>query len=93
MPPELNDDDRWLGIKELVEYSTLTAKTIRRHLVGRHPIPHYRVGGRILVKRSEFDEWVKQYGSVVTPEPSTTRSELSERVAAAVAGIREGQKR
>jgi hypothetical protein len=26
-----------------------------------HPLPHYRVGGKLLVKRDDFDRWVAQY--------------------------------
>jgi len=24
-----------------------------------HPLPHYRVGGRVLVRRSDFDHWIQ----------------------------------
>ena len=58
------DEDRWLGIAQLVAYSGLSARTVRRHLADPvRPIPHYRVGGRILIRRSEFDEWVIAVGS------------------------------
>ena len=30
----------------------------------RHPLPHYRVGGKILVRRSEFDAWIAAYRQV-----------------------------
>ena len=29
-----------------------------------HPLLHYRVGGKILVRRSEFDTWMNKYGQV-----------------------------
>ncbi len=25
------------------------------------PLPHYRPGGKILVKRSEFDDWIARF--------------------------------
>jgi excisionase family DNA binding protein len=63
-------DDRWFGIAELVEYSTLSDKTVRRYLRAKeHPIPSYKVGGRVLVKRSEFDAWVKE--GAPRPRPAT----------------------
>jgi hypothetical protein len=30
----------------------------------RSPLPHYRVGGKILVRRSEFDAWIAAYRRV-----------------------------
>ena len=29
-----------------------------------HPLPHFRVGGKILVKRDDFDQWVTQFRRV-----------------------------
>ena len=40
-----------IGLRKLYEY---LADPI-------HPLPHYRVGGRILVRRSEFDRWMAQF--------------------------------
>jgi hypothetical protein len=25
------------------------------------PLPHYRIGGKVLVRRSEFDHWAAQF--------------------------------
>ena len=33
------------------------------------PLPHYRVGGKILIRRSEFDEWMRLFR--VTPAAET----------------------
>jgi hypothetical protein len=45
------------GLRELYEY--LTDPT--------HPLPHYRVGGKIVVRRSEFDAWMAVYRRVGAP--------------------------
>jgi hypothetical protein len=31
-----------------------------------HPFPHYRVGGKILVRQSEFDAWISRYRRVAS---------------------------
>lgn len=68
------DTDDWLGIKELVAHSKLSDKTIRRAIAAReHPLPSHRVGRRVLIKRSDFDTWVKA-GSApqARPRPADT---------------------
>ena len=54
------DDDRYLDLGGLVAYSTLSARTIRRYMADQaHPLPAHRLGGRVLFKRSEFDQWLR----------------------------------
>jgi len=46
----------------LVEYSTLSERTLRSYLKRRsQPLPHYRVDKKILIRRSEFDEWLANF--------------------------------
>jgi excisionase family DNA binding protein len=60
--------DGYLGLRELAEYSGLCVRTLRGYLVDRaRPLPHYRIGGRVLVKKSEFDEWAAQFR--IAPAP------------------------
>jgi excisionase family DNA binding protein len=77
-------DDSWLSLAELVAYSGLSLRTLERH---RHnadnPLPHYKVGPRILVKRSEFDEWVR-----LGATPSRPRYTFDAKVSDAVASLR-----
>lgn len=52
-------EDRYLTLKQLVRYSGLSIGTLRRRLRDRtNPLPHRRVGRRILVLRSAFDRWL-----------------------------------
>ena len=46
----------YLKLRSLSEYADLSVRTLRGLL--KDGMPHYRVGGVILVKVSEFDEWV-----------------------------------
>jgi hypothetical protein len=51
--------DQYLDLRRLSLYSGIGIRTLRSHLVRcANPLPYYRVGGKILVKRSEYDEWI-----------------------------------
>jgi excisionase family DNA binding protein len=54
--------DPFLSLKALASYSGLSVRKLREYLDDpRHPLPQYRVGGKILVRRSEFDAWIAAY--------------------------------
>jgi len=57
-----DDDDRYLRLPELAAYSTLSVRTLQRCIAAKvHPLPAHRLVGRALVvKRSEFDQWVRE---------------------------------
>jgi excisionase family DNA binding protein len=51
--------DPFLSLRALASYAGLSVRTLRHHLAHpAHPLPHYRIGGKILVRRSEFDAWI-----------------------------------
>jgi hypothetical protein len=42
-------------------------RTLRAYLDAPvHPLPHNRIGGKILVRRSEFDTWISTYRRVAS---------------------------
>jgi len=52
--------DPFLSLHQLTAYSGLSRSTVQRHLsAARDALPCYRVGGRVLVRQSEFDEWMQ----------------------------------
>jgi len=54
--------DAYLPLKQLAAYSGLSLRTLRGHLSSRsHPLPYYRIGGKILVRRREYDAWVREF--------------------------------
>ena len=54
--------DPYLSLAGLAGYSGLSVRKLRGYLSdARHPLPCYRVGGKILVRRSEFDVWIAAY--------------------------------
>jgi excisionase family DNA binding protein len=50
----------WLDLKALTQYACLSDRTLRE-LIHRpvNPLPAVRVGGKILVRRSELDHWLE----------------------------------
>jgi hypothetical protein len=72
----------YLNIKSLAVYASCSVRWLRDRLLDRkHPLPHYRVGGKLLVKRDEFDSWMiaHRVGS-----PTTELNEIVESVVAEV---------
>jgi excisionase family DNA binding protein len=60
-----SDLDPFLSLRALASYSNLSVRTLRTYLTDpAHPLPCYRVGAKILVRRSEFDAWMRQHRHV-----------------------------
>lgn len=60
-------DDAYLPLTSLREYSGLSVQTLRGYLTHPvHALPCYRIGGRVLVRRSDFDEWARQFRAAPT---------------------------
>jgi len=58
----------YLSLRTLAAYSDLSVRTLRGYLSHpARPLPHYRVGGKVLVKRSEFDVWVTGFREESAP--------------------------
>ncbi len=71
MPPLVNqmavrvDLDPFLSLRALASYSGLSVRTLRSLLVDPvHPLACYRIGGRVLVRRSDYDSWAARYRHV-----------------------------
>ncbi len=60
--------DPFLSLQALATYSGLSRRKLRDYLA--HParaLPCYRIGGKILVRRSEYDAWAMSYRQVGQP--------------------------
>ena len=52
--------DPYLDLRALVTYSGLSKRTLQGWLHHHDlPLPHYDVGGKVLVRQSEFDRWMQ----------------------------------
>ena len=61
--------DPFLSLKALAAYSGLSVRKLRDLLSDpAHPLPHYRVAGKILVRRSEFDAWIAKDRRLGNPD-------------------------
>jgi predicted DNA-binding transcriptional regulator AlpA len=57
--------DPFLSLRALAGYAGVSVRKLREHLSDTtHPLPHYRIGGKIVVRRSEFDAWIAAYRRV-----------------------------
>ncbi len=58
--------DPYLSLRALSAYSGCSVRWLRDRLTDpSHPLPAYRLpGGKILVRRSEFDAWLAHYRRV-----------------------------
>ncbi|MFQ5830691.1 MAG: hypothetical protein ACE5JD_16285 [Candidatus Methylomirabilia bacterium] len=73
--------DPFLSLKALSGYSGLSVRKLRELLADPgHPLPHYRVGGKILVRCSEYDRWVARYRRMGAPDVDAIVADALQRV-------------
>lgn len=69
--------DPFLSLEALASYSGLSRRKLRDYLTDpTHPLPCYRIGGKILVRRSEYDAWAATYRQVGLPDVDRIVSEV-----------------
>ena len=56
----LPDTDRLFDLKSLSQHSCLGVPTLRDY-IRSGGLPHYKLKGKILVRLSEFDEWLESF--------------------------------
>jgi len=49
----------YLSLRDLAAYTSISTRTVSKWI--KSGMPHYRIGGSLRIKRSEFDEWVKRF--------------------------------
>jgi excisionase family DNA binding protein len=54
----LRNHDRYLSLSEAIAYLSLSERTIRERLL---EIRHYRVGVKLLFRKSELDKWMENH--------------------------------
>jgi len=52
-------NDSWLDLERLAKYASLSKNSLRKH-IKYSGLPAYRVGGKLLIKQLDFDNWVRE---------------------------------
>jgi len=69
--------DPFLSLQALATYSGLSRRKLRDYLTDpTHPLPCYRIGGKIVVRRSEYDGWAASYRQVGQPDVDRVVSDV-----------------
>ena len=49
----------WLDLRALTRYASVSERTLRNWIhAPADPLPAFQVGGKLLVRKSAFDQWV-----------------------------------
>ena len=60
VPPDTNRE--WLSLRRLSSYADVSERTLRTWIHSPvDPLPACQVGGKILVRRRDFDGWIEQH--------------------------------
>jgi excisionase family DNA binding protein len=52
----------WLGLRQVTQYAVVSERTVRAWIhVSVDALPAVRVGGKLLVRRSELDAWLGRH--------------------------------
>ena len=66
-PKLASSTPEWLDLKALQQYACISERTIRGWIRRPiNPLPAARVGTKILVRRSTFDEWLEMHPLTLT---------------------------
>jgi hypothetical protein len=70
--------DPLLSLRALAGYSSLSPRTLRGFidLPPTEALPCYRLPGKVLVRRSDFDRWIERYRSRGRPSLARAIREL-----------------
>ena len=76
----MEDKDKYMSLKELSSYCSLSVTTLKHKLHGEHGIPYFNMGKKILVRKTEFDTWLENYRINQEYWNNLTQKELDEKV-------------
>jgi Helix-turn-helix domain len=82
----MNVAPQYVSLRQLSTYASLSVKTLKGYLVDReHPLPHFKLLGKILIRKDDFDAWIEHYrqGDV----PRQAGCDVDALVRAAMAGL------
>jgi hypothetical protein len=69
--------DPYLALRALAAYSGVSVRKLRDVLADpAHPLPHYRIGGKVVVRRSEYDTWAARLRRVGSQDAGRIADEV-----------------
>lgn len=58
-------EDVYFSLQRLPAYAGLCERQLRTYLTHAvYPLPHFKIGGRLLVRKSDYDAWALQFRQV-----------------------------
>ena len=58
----------YLPLRGLSVYAGISVRRLRDHLHDPvAPLPHFRIGGKVLVRRAEYDAWAARFRANLAP--------------------------
>jgi lambda repressor-like predicted transcriptional regulator len=65
-------EDQYFPLTALSTYAGLSVRTLRNYLThASHPLPCYRIGGKVLVRRSDYDTWAARFRAISSSKVDT----------------------
>ena len=62
LTPDPKKEREWFGLRRLSEYADVSERTLRSWIHSPvDSLPASRVGGKILVRRRDFDAWLERH--------------------------------
>lgn len=55
-----NQMDIYLSMKDLAKMLTVNIQWVKRRIKNKE-IPYYKIGRRVIIKKSEINEWLKKH--------------------------------
>jgi hypothetical protein len=81
-----DDDDRYLTLTALSQYSSLSVDTLRRGFTATPALPYFKHRNRVLVRRSDFDAWLLASAPPAAAKVHERKSRVAADVRAALNG-------
>jgi excisionase family DNA binding protein len=60
--PQHDAQPQWMDLKAIQRYACVSERTIRDWIHRpQNPLPAFQVGKKILIRRSQFDQWLESH--------------------------------
>lgn len=73
--------DQYFDLKGLAAYSALSVSSLRTH-IKTSGLPCYRLGGKLLIRKSQFDSWVERFQLASSQDLDRVADEIMDEIGA-----------